>query len=341
MSSRSDLSGARHGVSSKSGPMSLRDPVALGNPVAVEPEDEARLDRGAGRRRRRGVGRAVRVEHRHQRRQSDTNPHARHAQVPEEPSSTEGHRALPCESCPSFVTFAPFATFVSSPCKNCGERTNATRSSLNRNPESRNVVERLPDRLAIRARLEPAERIAKDLLDDALLAGTAARLAPSQSAVALRTPNWPARRSRRCCRSAAPASCWRRHGTRSARCRASGRRHRSSPGRSRSDPSGDDNSSRPGCPCGSACAAASRSGRSTVGSGTSVFTPGGGFGTCWQSSCSRMKMPRAVGEVSTGPAVEVRNEAWPEQARASRARRETHELEFAGRRRHSVELREI
>ena len=33
------------------------------------------------------------------------------------------------------------------------------------------------------------------------------------------------------------------------------------------------------------------------------------FGTCWQSSCSRMKMPRAVGDVSTGPAFAARNDA--------------------------------
>ena len=47
-----------------------RDPVAFGNAVAIEPEDEAILD-GLSRHRVRGVSRAGGVEHAHQRRQAN------------------------------------------------------------------------------------------------------------------------------------------------------------------------------------------------------------------------------------------------------------------------------
>ena len=45
--------------------------------------------------------------------------------------------------------------------------------------------------------------------------------------------------------------------------------------------------------------------------GRFVFTPGGGSATCWQRNCSRTKRPRAVGDVSSGFAVSVRNSACP------------------------------
>src|SRR5579863_9463768 len=53
------------------------------------------------------------------------------------------------------------------------------------------------------------------------------------------------------------------------------------------------------------------SGLSALASGSLVSTFGGGGGTFWHSNCSRMKMPRAVGEVSVGPALAARNDASP------------------------------
>src|SRR4051812_42028662 len=53
------------------------------------------------------------------------------------------------------------------------------------------------------------------------------------------------------------------------------------------------------------------SGLSALASGRLVSTLGGGGGTFWHSNCSRMKMPRAVGEVSVGPAFAARNDASP------------------------------
>src|SRR5437773_11953342 len=71
-----------------------RNPVALGDPVAVEPEDETRLD-GRARLWRRRVRGAVHVEHGSQRRQSDPNRRAGHTQAPEESSSAERHALSP------------------------------------------------------------------------------------------------------------------------------------------------------------------------------------------------------------------------------------------------------
>ena len=66
-----------------------RNPIPLGNAVAVEPEHETRLHRGvhAGRR----VRGSTRVEHGRERRQADPDCRAGHAHVSEEPSSAERH----------------------------------------------------------------------------------------------------------------------------------------------------------------------------------------------------------------------------------------------------------
>ena len=72
-----------------------------------------------------------------------------------------------------------------------------------------------------------------------------------------------------------------------------------------------------------------------------MMTPGGGGGTCWQSSRSRMKMPRAVGDVSVGPAVDARNVPWPRMPGALRVRRELHHLELILRRGHAVHLGQL
>ena len=53
------------------------------------------------------------------------------------------------------------------------------------------------------------------------------------------------------------------------------------------------------------------SGRSAFASARFVSTFGGGGGTCWHSNCSRMKIPRCVGEVSVGPALAARKDASP------------------------------
>ena len=81
--------------------------------------------------------------------------------------------------------------------------------------------------------------------------------------------------------------------------------------------------------------------RSTSGSGSVVMTPGGGGGTCWQSSRSRMKMPRAVGDVSVGPAVEARNVPCPRMPARGSVCGELHHLELILRRGHAVDLREL
>src|SRR5215510_9275650 len=48
-------------------------------------------------------------------------------------------------------------------------------------------------------------------------------------------------------------------------------------------------------------------GLASVTGGRLVFTPGGGSGTCWQRNCSRTNRPRAVGDESSGLAVDARN----------------------------------
>ena len=71
------------------------------------------------------------------------------------------------------------------------------------------------------------------------------------------------------------------------------------------------------------------------------MTPGGGGGTCWQSSRSRMKMPRAVGDVSVGPAVEARNVPWPRIPARFESGGKLHHLELILRRRQAVHLGEL
>src|SRR5262249_33344230 len=135
-----------------------RDPVALGNAVAVEPEDEPRLDRRRGSLGGCGVRGAVGIEHGGERWQADANCRAGHAHVPEKPSSAERHVLSPGrpEGPPllafpaSYSTESPasrppwpwrtWAVGHSTPSRNCGERTSATSSSFNLNPESRNAA---------------------------------------------------------------------------------------------------------------------------------------------------------------------------------------------------------
>ena len=104
-----------------------------------------------------------------------------------------------------------------------------------------------------------------------------------------------------------------------------GRWRRNARTRSRSDPSADGRTRTSGSRRARPSAAARPFGfwPSTSGSGSVVMTPGGGGGTCWHSSCSRMKMPRAVGEVSVGPAVDARNVPWPRMPARGASRPET------------------
>src|SRR5438270_9852965 len=52
-------------------------------------------------------------------------------------------------------------------------------------------------------------------------------------------------------------------------------------------------------------------GLASVTGGRFVFTPAGGSGTCWHRNCSRTNRPRAVGDESSGLAVDARNSVWP------------------------------
>ena len=105
------------------------------------------------------------------------------------------------------------------------------------------------------------------------------------------------------------------------------------------DPSADGTKRRSDSRRAPTCAAGEAAASRSSARAASVLTSGGGGGTCWQSNCSRTKMPRAVGEVSTGPAVAVRNDACPSsparrasgrEAAPARTRRQAREVVEAG-----------